>query len=96
MGDRLRCRPGDLAIVTRYARLDLIGRIVIVTEPATTGRHDWIVTLQGGEIVAPGAFTGVLMRRTRALVLDSSLTPIRSEPLADDESVCRTRLAPVV
>ncbi|WP_246795466.1 hypothetical protein [Burkholderia perseverans] len=79
----------------RCARLDLVGRLVLVAEPAATGRHDWIVTLQGGGIVAPGAFTGVVMRRTRALVLDSSLTPIRGEPLADSESASRTRPVPV-
>lgn len=76
---KLKCQIGDLAIITDSGILELIGRIVYVTEVADTGHDDWIVTLQGSGIVAPGAFTGVVMLRKRVLMLDSCLMPIRPD-----------------
>lgn len=73
----LRCRPGDLAIVTRCGVPERIGLLVRVLERCGNGRHDWLIELQGPGILAPGLATGVVMRRKRALMRDSSLTPVK-------------------
>lgn len=74
----LRCRPGDLAIVTRSGVAALLGLLVEVVAPAATGEHDWLTEIQGEGVVAPGAFTGAVTRRTRALMLDAHLAPLTS------------------
>lgn len=74
-----RCRPGDLAIVTKCKIPERLGIMVRVVEPCIDGRYDWLVELLGPGIMAPGVMTGILMKRTRALLRDCSLTPIKGE-----------------
>lgn len=76
---RLRCRPGDLAFVTKSRVPERIGLLVRVLERCSNGRHDWLVEVQGPGIMAPGAATGVVMLRKRALMRDSNLTPVKGE-----------------
>ncbi|CAN0620450.1 conserved protein of unknown function [Burkholderia multivorans] len=73
---KLRCKPGDLAIVTKCGVPDRIGLLVRVVERCCDGRHDWIAELQGPGIIAPGADTGRIKLRRRALLNDWNLTPI--------------------
>ncbi len=73
----LRCRPDDLAIVTKCARRERLGLIVKVIGPAANGKHDWHTELQGGGIQAMDVHTGTVKRCTEALMHDWNLTPIR-------------------
>ncbi|RRA04460.1 hypothetical protein DF054_23795 [Burkholderia cepacia] len=95
MAERLRCRPGDLAIVTRCGVPARIGLLVRVVERCRDSEHDWIAEIQGPGVFARGVDSGHPMLRKRALLWDWNLTPIRGEPLADDESVSRIMPAPV-
>ncbi|MDR8920523.1 hypothetical protein FEP54_00625 [Burkholderia multivorans] len=74
---RLRCRPGDLAIVTKCGVPERIGMIVRVVAPAGDGKHDWLTKLQGDGIHAKDVHTGRFRMCVEALVLDCNLTPIR-------------------
>lgn len=73
---RLRCRPGDLAIVTSCRVPERLGLLVRVVERSADGAYDWLVELLGRGIVAPGVATGLVMTRSRAVLRDGSLTPI--------------------
>ncbi len=73
---RLRCKPGDLAIVTKCGVSDRIGLLVRVIERCWDGQHDWLVVLQGPGVWARGAVTGSVTLRRRALLNDWNLTPI--------------------
>lgn len=78
---RLRCRPGDLAIVTKCGVPDRIGLLVRVVERCFDDQHDWLVELQGPGVWARGAVTGSVTLRRRALLNDWNLTPISGEAL---------------
>ncbi|MGX5875328.1 hypothetical protein MJ547_16180, partial [Burkholderia gladioli] len=96
MGERLRCRPGDLAIVTRCRVPERIGMIVRVIERCTDRGYDWLTEVQGPGMYGRDITTGKLGNCRFGLWHDWNLTPIRGEPLADSESASRTRAAPVV
>lgn len=91
----LRCRPGDLARVIAAWNPALVGRIVVVGEIHSLIEREWRVTLLG----EPGMTLTKNRRRlgigNKMLAVDSSLEPLRGEPLADNESASRTRPAPV-
>lgn len=95
LGDRLRCRPGDLAIVTRCRVPERIGLIVRVVERCFEDGYDWVTDIQGPGTKGRDVHTGAICICSEMLARDESLTPIRGEPLADSESVSRTRPAPV-
>lgn len=80
-----RCKPGDLAIVTKCEVQSLIGLVMRVIEPAVTERHDWITEIQGAGVTAPGAWSRVVMLRRRALMLDECLTPLADGALRHQE-----------
>lgn len=77
----LRCKPGDLAIVTKCGVVERIGLLVRVLERCLDGSHDWLTELQGPGIVARGMMTGRVSRRHRALMYDWNLTPINGMDL---------------
>lgn len=77
---RLRCRPGDLAIVTSCRVPERLGLLVRVIERSSDAAYDWLVELSGSGIEAPGVTTGIVMNRTRAVLRDGSLTPIGADP----------------
>lgn len=81
-----RCKPGDLAIVTKCEVQSLIGLVMRVIEPAVTERHDWITEIQGAGVIAPGAWSRVVMLRRRALMLDECLTPLAAGALHHQEA----------
>lgn len=72
----LRCRPGDLAIVTKCGVPERIGLLVRVIERCAESDYDWLVELQGPGIVARGLKTRRIGRRKNAFVCDWNLTPI--------------------
>lgn len=72
----LRCRPGDLAIVTKCGVPGRIGLLVRVVERCAEGTHDWLTELQGPGVVAQDIVTGQTMMCREALMYDWNLTPI--------------------
>ncbi|HDR8908093.1 TPA: hypothetical protein QDA83_003737 [Burkholderia multivorans] len=80
-----RCKPGDLAIITKCGVPERIGLLVRVVERCEDDQHDWMAELQGPGIVARGVVTGQPGVRKIALVHDWNLTPIRGDELTDEE-----------
>lgn len=76
---RLRCRPGDLAIVTKCGVPERIGLLVRVIERCADGKRDWLTRIEGKGVVATGVNSGVAAVRRLALMDDSNLTPIRGQ-----------------
>lgn len=74
---RLRCRPGDLAIVTRCKVRERIGLLVRVIERRAGQDYDWLTELLGESVMAWDIHTGAYRQCRHSLVQDSSLTPIR-------------------
>ncbi|EMD9439659.1 hypothetical protein VXE32_003679 [Burkholderia cepacia] len=79
----LRCKIGDLAIVTQCDARSRIGMLVEVASAQPTPDHDWRVRILGG----PVSGRSVCGRRsgdfTHAAVYDWNLTPIRGEAELD-------------
>jgi hypothetical protein len=80
----LKCRIGDLAIVTKCGVPERIGLLVRVIARADAP-HDWLTEIQGAGVVARGFVTGKVGLRNQALMHDWNLTPIRGEELIDEE-----------
>lgn len=76
---RLRCRPGDLAIVMKCGVPERIGLLVRVIERCADGKRDWLTRIEGNGVVAAGVNTGRVALRRMALMDDSNLTPIRGQ-----------------
>lgn len=72
----LRCRPGDLAIVTKSGVRSLVGLVVEILEHSRDLDHDWLIEIQGRGIEAPGMHSGLVMQRRRGLMRDDHLSPI--------------------
>lgn len=79
--NRLRCRPGDLAIVTRCGVPERIGLLVRVIERCTDGKRDWLTRIEGAGVIAAGVDTGRVAVRRMALMDDANLTPIRGSEI---------------
>lgn len=80
----LRCKVGDLAIVTRCAVPERIGLIVRVLERCFEDGYDWITDIQGQGIKGRDVHTGKICVCVEMLARDESLTPIRPDPLDAD------------
>lgn len=78
-GYNLRCRPNDLAIVTRCDIHARIGLLVLIVARSGNGSHDWLAEIQGQAVFACGALTKRPMRRRNVWVNDGDLTPIRGD-----------------
>lgn len=74
---RLRCGPGDLAIVTKCDVPERLGLIVKVVERCNANGYDWLTEVQGPGIKGRDLHTGAICVCSDMLVRDSSLTPIR-------------------
>lgn len=72
----MRCRPGDLAIVTKCSVPERIGLLVRVAERYLDGTHDWVTELLGPGVMARDVRTGKVGLCTEALMYDWNLTPI--------------------
>lgn len=82
----LRCRPGDLAIVTRCDNPRHIGRLVTIQKRSTLPQSDWIVELVGTPVRGRSIFTGRIGEFARVTVFDWNLTPIAGEEPEFSES----------
>jgi hypothetical protein len=72
----MRCRPGDLAIVSRCQNESRIGMLVRVVGPHSTADYDWDVELLSGPIRGRGIRTGRVGEYRTAAVFDWNLTPL--------------------
>ncbi len=75
----LRCRPGDLAIVTKCSVPERIGLIVRVVERRGDFGYDWLTEVQGSGVRGRDVTTGEVARCGYLLLHDNSLTPIKGE-----------------
>lgn len=81
----LRCKPDDLAFVTKCEENpQWIGLMVRVLARCLDGRNDWLAEIQGRGVRAPGVNSGHVMRRRRVLLDDWNLTPFTGLDLQDE------------
>lgn len=81
----LRCKIGDLAIVTKCEARARIGMLVEVVSARPTPDHDWRVRMLGGPVTGRSVYGQRFGDFTHAAVYDWNLTPIRDEAGFDDE-----------
>ena len=72
----LRCKPGDVAIVSRCLNRSRIGMLVRVIGPHGTKDFDWDVELLGGPVKGRGVRSGQVGSHRRAALFDWNLTPL--------------------
>lgn len=72
----LRCKPGDLAIVTKCVNAHFIGMLVRVIEPHQNPIFDWSVEILGAPAKGRDLRTGKMGAFRRAAVLDWNLMPL--------------------
>lgn len=72
----LRCKPGDLAIVTKCGVPERLGLIVRVVERCLDAGYDWLTEVQGPGYLGRDIKTGRRGVCKEALVHDWNLTPI--------------------
>lgn len=71
-----RCKPGDLAIVTKCGVSRRLGLIVRVIERCTDGGYDWLTVIKGRGVRGRDVHTGKIQTCKEALMHDWNLTPI--------------------
>ncbi len=76
---RLRCRPGDLAIVTNCAVPERLGLVVRVIERCSEAGYEWLTEVRGWGVWGRDVKSGRVARCRFALMRDASLTPIKGE-----------------
>lgn len=77
---KLRCQPGDLAIITRCpANPSNIGRLVVVKERFAHPEGEWVVELCGPKVRGYGIYTRQVVTTRKMLCFDWNLTPISGE-----------------
>lgn len=81
----LRCRPGDLAIVTKCGVPERIGLLVRVIESCMDGFHDWRVEFIGPRRRGLDVKSGRARLCKFALARDASLTPVKAGDCQDEE-----------
>ncbi|KGV82091.1 hypothetical protein X887_2165 [Burkholderia pseudomallei MSHR4375] len=79
----LRCKIGDLAIVTQCDARARIGMLVEVASARPTPDHDWHVRILGGPVTGRSVYDRRFGEFTHAAVHDWNLTPIRGEAELD-------------
>ena len=80
----LRCKVGDLAIVTKCDVPERIGLIIKVIGPGVDGKHDWLTELRGRGVWARDLHTRKMRFCGEMLCHDWNLTPIRGTPIDTD------------
>lgn len=81
----LRCKPGDVAIVSRCNNRSRIGVVVRVVSRHESGDFDWVVELLGGPIRGRGIRSGKVKAHRRAAAFDWNLTPLADQASSDRE-----------
>ncbi|MBU9161487.1 hypothetical protein [Burkholderia multivorans] len=92
----LRCKIGDLAIVTQCDARSRIGMLVEVASARPTPDHDWRVRILGGPVSGRGVYGLRSGEFTHAAVQDWNLTPIRGEAELDCTVDVRHLLASIL
>lgn len=80
----LRCKVGDLAIVTKCGVSERIGLLVRIVARADAP-DDWLAEVQGSSVWAQQVNSGRLAWCRETLCYDWNLTPIRGDELMDEE-----------
>lgn len=75
----LRCRVGDLAIVTKCPVAERIGLFVRVVAARPTEQHDWSVEFIGAPVAGVVVGSAAVHECRVAAAFDWNLTPIRGE-----------------
>lgn len=81
----LRCKPGDVAIVSRCKNRSRIGVLVRVIGPHESDDFDWVVELLGGPIKGRGIRSDKVVAHRRAAAFDWNLTPLAGQASSDRE-----------
>ncbi|RQY25352.1 hypothetical protein [Burkholderia stagnalis] len=76
---KLRCRPGDLAIVTKCALSERIGLLVRVLERDLFYGCDWLIEMQGQPILSKTVRSNEPRLCRKAVAYDWNMTPIRGD-----------------
>ncbi|WP_186136147.1 hypothetical protein [Burkholderia gladioli] len=76
----LRCKVGDLAIVTKCSKQERIGLLVKVVERCSAHDRDWRVEFIGSRVWGCDLKSGQHRMCKFAIAGDSNLTPIHPEP----------------
>lgn len=76
---KLRCKVGDLAIITRARNTQLLGRLVLVEHRPDPADFDWVVRLLGAPIFGTTYYNKRFGVFQEILTNDRNLTPIRGE-----------------
>lgn len=77
----LRCKPGDLALVTRGEN---VGRLVTVKARSEHGATRWLVSPLGGPLRAVNLTTWAPCRTDAAHIEDARLRPLRDQDGTDE------------
>lgn len=83
----LRCKVGDLAIITKCRVGEHVGLMVEVASARPTPDHDWRVRILGGPVRGCCVYSGEIRDFTHAAVYDWNLTPIRGKSCLDDGAI---------
>lgn len=81
----LRCKPGDVAIVSRCLNRSRIGMLVRIIGPHGSDDFDWDVEILGGPIRGRGIRSGCVGTHRKAAVFDWNLTPLGGQAHSDRE-----------
>ncbi|HDR9802415.1 TPA: hypothetical protein QDC55_003289 [Burkholderia cenocepacia] len=81
----LKCKVGDLAIVTRLPVAERIGLLVRIVESSPELEYCWLVEFQGSGVLGRDIRSKRVMPCRFGLFHDWNLTPIRSDELINEE-----------
>lgn len=80
----LKCKIGDLAIVTRLPVAERIRLLVRIVESSPELEYDWLVEFQGSGVLGRDIRSKRVMPCRFGLFHDWNLTPIRGDELIDE------------
>ncbi|MDR8077628.1 hypothetical protein KPA96_18380 [Burkholderia cenocepacia] len=81
----MKCKVGDLAIVTRLPVAERIGLLVRIVESSPELEYDWLVEFQGSGVLGRDIRSKQVMPCRFGLFHDWNLTQIRGDELIDEE-----------
>lgn len=81
----LRCKPGDIAVISRCGNERYIGLLVRVESRCIALEFDWIIEFLGGAVPGHEIGTHAPGNFTHAPVWDWNLMPLGDESLLADE-----------
>lgn len=81
----LKCKVGDLAIVTRLPVAERIGLLVRIVESSPEVEYDWLVEFQGSGVFGRDIRSKLVMPCRFGLFHDWNLTPVCGGELVDEQ-----------